>query len=52
MSNVVLKQLSKVYAEGESEEVRAVNGIDLEIEKGSSLPSWGLPAPASRPCLI
>ncbi len=34
MSNVVLKQLSKVYAEGESEEVRAVNGIDLEIEKG------------------
>lgn len=34
MSNIVLERLSKVYAEGESEEVRAVNGIDLEIEKG------------------
>jgi putative ABC transport system ATP-binding protein len=34
MSNIVLEQLSKVYAEGESEEVRAVNGIDLAIEKG------------------
>ena len=34
MSNIVLAQLSKVYAEGASEEVRAVNGIDLEIEKG------------------
>ena len=34
MSNIVLEQLSKVYAEGGSEEVRAVNGIDLEIEKG------------------
>jgi putative ABC transport system ATP-binding protein len=34
MSNIVLEQLSKVYAEGGSEEVRAVNGIDLDIEKG------------------
>ena len=34
MSNIVLEQLSKVYAEGGSEEVRAVNGIDLAIEKG------------------
>ncbi len=37
MSNIVLKGLSKVYAEGETEEVRAVNGIDLEIEKGEFL---------------
>lgn len=34
MSNIVLEQLSKVYSEGASEEVRAVNGIDLAIEKG------------------
>ena len=34
MSNIVLEQLSKVYAAGETEEVRAVNGIDLEIERG------------------
>jgi putative ABC transport system ATP-binding protein len=37
MSDIVLKELSKVYAEGDSEEVRAVNGIDLEIEKGEFL---------------
>lgn len=34
MSNIVLEQLSKVYSEGASEEVRAVNSIDLAIEKG------------------
>jgi putative ABC transport system ATP-binding protein len=37
MSDIVLKELSKVYMEGDSEEVRAVNGIDLEIEKGEFL---------------
>ncbi len=37
MSDIVLKELSKVYMEGDSEEVRAVNGIDLDIEKGEFL---------------
>jgi putative ABC transport system ATP-binding protein len=37
MSDIVLKELSKIYEEGDSEEVRAVNGIDLEIEKGEFL---------------
>jgi putative ABC transport system ATP-binding protein len=38
MSDIVLKELAKIYAEGDSEEeVRAVNGIDLEIDKGEFL---------------
>lgn len=38
MANIVLEQLSKIYAEGDSEEeVRAVNGIDLSIDKGEFL---------------
>ncbi len=37
MSDIVLEGLSKIYAEGEAEEVRAVNGIDLKIDKGEFL---------------
>jgi putative ABC transport system ATP-binding protein len=37
MANVVLENLAKIYAEGGTEEVRAVNGIDLSVEKGEFL---------------
>lgn len=37
MSEVVLRELYKIYAGGEPEEVRAVDGIDLTIERGEFL---------------
>ena len=37
MANVVLENLAKIYAEGDTEEVRAVNGINLSVEKGEFL---------------
>lgn len=34
MSYIRLKQITKIYMEGEENEVRALAGVDLEIEQG------------------
>lgn len=37
MSYIKLEQIHKIYMEGEENEVRALDGVDLEIEKGEFL---------------
>ena len=54
-----VKNLFKIYNEGEESEVRALNGVSLTIDRGefvaiiatggSSWPSSASPAPASPP---
>ena len=44
-----VKNLYKIYNEGEESEVRALNGVTLTIDRGSSWLSSASPAPASPP---
>jgi len=44
---IAIRDLRKIYQMGDAE-VRALDGVDLEVERGDYSPSWGLPAPASR----
>jgi putative ABC transport system ATP-binding protein len=43
-----LEGITKVYGSGDAE-VRALRGIDMEIQAASSSPSWGPAARASPP---
>ena len=42
-----VKNLFKIYHEGEESEVRALDGVSLAIDRGSSWPSSASRAPAS-----
>lgn len=44
-----IKDLYKIYNEGQESEVRALDGVSLQIDRGSLWPSWGRPARASPP---
>ena len=46
---IELRDVYKIYAEGKESEVRALDGVSLKIDRGSSWPSWASPAPASPP---
>ena len=43
-----VKNLYKIYRVGDIK-VRALDGLDFDIYKGESLPSWGPPVPANPP---
>ena len=45
---VSIEKVTRRYGEGDTA-VDALRGVTLEVERGSSPPSWALPGPASRP---
>ena len=49
-SGIVIKtqELAKVYEMG-SEQVHALRGVDLEIRKANTSPSWARQAPVNLP---
>ena len=46
---IEIKDLYKIYNEGKESEVRALDGVTLHIDRGSSWPSWASRARASPP---
>jgi len=42
-----IKNIYKIYNEGKESEVRALDGISLQIDRGEFVASWDSPAPAS-----
>ena len=44
-----IKDIYKIYNEGKESEVRALDGVSLQIDRGSSWPSWASPVRASPP---
>ena len=42
-----IRNLYKIYNEGKESEVRALDGVSLQIDKGSLWPLWVSLAPAS-----
>ncbi|MFQ7853872.1 MAG: hypothetical protein ACLRIS_00700 [Flavonifractor plautii] len=47
MSLIQLKDVYKIYAEGQENQVNALDGVTLSIDQGSLWPSSAPPAPAS-----
>jgi putative ABC transport system ATP-binding protein len=48
MGLIELKDVYKIYSEGEVNEVRALNGVSLSIAKGEFVAIMGPPAAASQ----
>ena len=46
---IELRDVYKIYGEGLESEVRALDGVSLTIERGSSRRWWASRAPASPP---
>jgi len=45
---IAAEDLWKTYDMGSEQQVHALRGVNLRIERESMLPSWGLPVRASR----
>ena len=46
---IELRNVYKIYSEGLESEVRALDGVSLEVERGEFVAWWASPAPASPP---
>ena len=44
-----IRNIYKIYNEGEEREVRALDGVSLQIDRGSLWPWWASQARASPP---